>query len=160
MPQEPNADEFGDMPAEFGFAHGVRGKHAIDGTGEVTTRICHADGSVEERREVLPARPDAEAVSPESISGVYNDVLYYVYNPANDVLSVRLIESFGDAVAMVENGHDLQVMTSRASGEPVGMLIRGYLRRFVGATPGSQALSPEVIEHGLPPVREQLRPAA
>ncbi|MBI2297455.1 MAG: hypothetical protein HYU66_00640, partial [Armatimonadetes bacterium] len=112
-----------------------------------------------ERKMVMPARPDWLPSSVDSLIGSLEDEFHYVYNPDNDILSVRLVSSLGDCVVARDGEPGFQTMVAEATGEQVGIIVRDYRRRFDAANLG-QPVSREEIERAVEQLADQLPRAA
>lgn len=139
-----------EMPSEFDFSGSRRADRPELKAGPVTVVVTLADGRRESRRLDLPARPDHEAVGPNSVSGIVDEVLYFVYNPDNDFVSMRLMSSFDDRVELQdEDEHGIRPLRSTSTGQVIGMTVRGYLGLFGARSSVGDAELEATIRRGL-----------
>ncbi|MBI2301040.1 MAG: hypothetical protein HYU66_19180 [Armatimonadetes bacterium] len=165
MTKHPVADDLDDMPAEVDFSHGVVGLHSRPNPCEpIVVHIEHPDGTIEERILPYRPRPDIDAVSPDSLRGTIADTLSYIYNPHNDVLSVRLTDTWSEAAALSDEDQGFRLLTSEESGKIIGMVVYGYLQRWnflapLVPVPSENGVNRDLLERSLEPLRDLL-PAA
>ncbi|MCC7495336.1 MAG: hypothetical protein IT204_23505 [Fimbriimonadaceae bacterium] len=147
------------MPSEHDFSNASGNKFAADLRAGVAAQVDVRGGP--SRQVLWPPRAEA---GPNSLTGIVDDRLHYIYNPDGDVLAVRLLASLGQPVTSRPDRRGFETLISDETGSVVGLVVSGYLRRhdflepLLPAHPDATSLR-DWLESSLAPLRALL-PAA
>jgi hypothetical protein len=120
---------------EHGLSRGDVGAIVqIHAPGAYEVEFTHPDGS---SRALLPLTqaaclPLRLSPEPPAVTGLVDGVLWYWYDPASDLLDLRLQSDRAVKAVPEPSPNGFTVLRDPASRKAVGMVVNGYWKRFGG----------------------------